>query len=131
MRIVVPRESTAAGLKTLALISEPGFYTQLSQKTEHLTSGLKEKAKAAGIPLTTNTVGGMFGFFFSKEEKITNFAQVSACDIERFKKFYHGMLENGVYLAPSAYEAGFVSSTHTTQDIDDTLAAAEKVFKTL
>ena len=121
----------AAGLKTLELICKPGFYPQLAQKTEKLTEGLKEKAKAAGIPLTTNTVGGMFGFFFSKEEKITNFAQVSACDIKRFKKFYHGMLDNGVYLAPSAYEAGFVSSMHTTQDIDDTLAAAEKVFKTL
>jgi glutamate-1-semialdehyde 2,1-aminomutase len=121
----------AAGLKTLEIISQPGFFAQLAQKTEQLTQGLCDQARAAGIPLTTNSVGGMFGFFFSSEEKISNFAQVSACNIERFKKFYHGMLDNGIYLAPSAYEAGFVSSMHTTQDIEATLAAAAKVFKTL
>jgi len=121
----------AAGLKTLELISQPNFYTELAAKTRQLTDGLRNRAKAAGIALTTNCVGGMFGFFFSAEEKITNFAQVGQCDIERFKKFYHGMLDNGVYLAPSAYEAGFVSSMHTAQDIEDTLTAAEKVFQTL
>ena len=121
----------AAGLKTLELISEPSFFTRLSDATQHLTKGIKEKADSAGIPLTTNTVGGMFGVFFSEEEKITNFAQVSECDIERFKTFYHGMLENGVYMAPSAYEAGFVSSAHTSDDIEDTIAAAEKVFASL
>lgn len=121
----------AAGLKTLELISEPHFFTHLSDKTHHLTHGIKEKADKAGIPLTTNSVGGMFGLFFSEEEKITNFAQVSACDIERFKTFYHGMLENGIYMAPSAYEAGFVSSAHSSDDIDDTIAVAEKVFASL
>ncbi len=121
----------AAGLKTLELISEPHFYSRLSDKTQQLTQGLKEKADKAGIPLTTNTVGGMFGVFFSEEEKITNFAQVSECNLERFKNFYHGMLDNGIYMAPSAYEAGFVSSMHTDEDIEDTIAAAAKVFATL
>lgn len=118
----------AAGLKTLELISAPDFYPQLASKTQQLTEGLRAKARAAGIPLTTNTVGGMFGFFFSEEETISNFAQVSQCNIERFQKFYHGMLDNGVYLAPSAYEAGFVSSMHSDKDISDTLSVAEKVF---
>jgi len=118
----------AAGLKTLELISEAGFHDRLTEKTQLLTTGLQAKARAAGIALTTNTVGGMFGFFFSEEEKITNFAQVSQCNIERFQKFYHGMLDYGVYLAPSAYEAGFVSSMHSDQDINDTLDAASKVF---
>ncbi len=121
----------AAGLKTLELISEPGFYTSLSGKTQQLVKGMQKKADAAKIPFTTNTVGGMFGFFFSEEKEITSFAQVSACNIERFQKFYHGMLENGVYLAPSAYETGFVSSAHTDSDIEETLAAAEKVFADL
>jgi len=121
----------AAGLKTLELISKPHFYSRLSDRTLQLTNGLKEKAKKAGIPLTTNTVGGMFGVFFSEEEKMTNFAQVCACNVDRFKTFYHGMLENGIYMAPSAYEAGFVSSMHTEEDIEDTIAAAAKVFATL
>jgi glutamate-1-semialdehyde 2,1-aminomutase len=121
----------AAGLKTLELISKPNFYNHLSDKTERLTTGLKEKAKDNGIPLTSNTVGGMFGIFFSEEEKITNFAQVSACNIERFQHYYHGMLDNGVYMAPSAFEAGFVSSAHSNENIDDTIAAADKVFSTL
>ncbi|MEK7260403.1 MAG: aspartate aminotransferase family protein, partial [Pseudomonadota bacterium] len=79
----------------------------------------------------THAVGGMFGFFFSSEPAIARFAQVTACDIERFKKFFHGMLGEGIYLAPSAYEAGFVSSAHTDADLAATLDAAEKVFKTL
>jgi len=121
----------AAGLKTLELISEPHFYSRLSDRTLQLTKGLKEQADKAGIPLTTNTVGGMFGVFFSEEEKMTNFAQASACNVDRFKTFYHGMLENGIYMAPSAYEAGFVSSMHTDEDIEDTIAAAAKVFAVL
>lgn len=121
----------AAGLKTLELISKPGFYHALSQRTMQLVQGLQAAADKAGIPFTTNQVGGMFGFFFSKEKSISTFQQVSKCDIERFKKFYHGMLDNGVYLAPSAYEAGFVSSVHTEADIAATIAVAEKVFKTL
>ena len=121
----------AAGMATLNLISQDGFFDALSVKTKQLVDGLKERAKSKGIALTTNQVGGMFGFFFSEEKQVSNFAQVSACDAERFKKFYHGMLEQGVYLAPSAFEAGFVSSTHSDEDINATLDAAEKVFGTL
>ena len=121
----------AAGLKNLEIISSAGFYDRLNEKVVMLTEGLKERAKATDIGLTTNEVGGMFGVFFTDAEKVTNFAEVSQCDVERFKKFYHGMLEQGVYLAPSAYEAGFVSSAHTNEDIENTLNAAEAVFKTL
>jgi len=121
----------AAGLKNLEIISSAGFYDRLNEKVVMLTEGLKERAKATDIGLTTNEVGGMFGVFFTDAEKVTNFAEVSKCDVERFKKFYHGMLEQGVYLAPSAYEAGFVSSAHTNEDIENTLNAAEAVFKTL
>ena len=94
-------------------------------------NGLQEVSKAVGIPMTTNQVGGMFGFFFSEEEKITRFNQVTQCNVDRFKLFFHGMLEHGVYLAPSAYETGFVSSAHDDEAIDKTLAAAEKVLATL
>ena len=121
----------AAGLKTLELISEDNFFENLTAKTTMLVDGLEERAKAQGIALTTNQVGGMFGFFFSEEQKISNFAQVSACDVERFKTFYHGMLDKGVYLAPSAFEAGFVSSAHSDEDINNTLDAAERVFAKL
>jgi len=121
----------AAGLTTLKLISEPGFYNQLSDRTLQLTQGIQAEAKKANIALTTNTVGGMFGLFFSEEEKITSFAQVSASNVDRFKHFYHGMLENGVYLAPSAYEAGFVSSMHSDEDIKNTIAETAKVFADL
>ncbi len=118
----------AAGLTTLNIISQPGFYATLTRQTEKLAKGLEERAAKAKIPLTTTQVGAMFGFFFTKEKNISTFEQVSACDAERFKKFYHGMLEQGVYLAPSAYETGFVSSTHSDEDIAKTLDAAEKVF---
>jgi len=121
----------AAGLKTLELISAPGFYDELGQRTTQLVQGLQTAANKAGIAFTTNQVGGMFGFFFSEEKQITSFKQVSECNIERFKTFYHGMLDAGIYLAPSAYEAGFVSSMHTEQDIAATIAAAENVFKQL
>lgn len=121
----------AAGLATLNIISQPGFYEALTQKTETLIKGLEERAAKANIPLTTNQAGAMFGFFFTEEKNITTFEQVSACDAERFKKFYHGMLEEGIYLAPSAYETGFVSSTHSDADIAKTLDAAEKVFSRL
>jgi glutamate-1-semialdehyde 2,1-aminomutase len=120
-----------AGLKTLELITAPGFYEALSAKTEKLTTGLKERANKVGIAFTTNNVGGMFGLFFSNEEKITCFAQVMACDQNLFKRFFHAMLAEGVYLAPSAYEAGFVSAAHTDEDLEQTLAIAEKVFAQL
>lgn len=121
----------AAGLKTLELLGQPGFYADLTNKTTTLVKGLEAKAEAAGIPLTTNQVGGMFGFFFTTEKQVSNFAQVSACDVERFKKFFHAMLDKGVYLAPSAYETGFVSNTHSEADIEATLKAADEVFKAL
>ncbi len=123
--------SMAAGLATLNLISQPGFHDNLSQIAVKLVDGLSEVAKSAGIPLTTNQVGGMFGFFFSDEEKITSFNQVTRCNVDRFKLFFHGMLEQGVYLAPSAYETGFVSSAHDDEAISKTLDAAEKVLSGL
>jgi glutamate-1-semialdehyde 2,1-aminomutase len=121
----------AAGLATLEQISKPGFYAALTHKTERLMQGLRERAQAARIPFTTNSVGGMFGIFFTDQNTVSTFAQVSQCDVERFKKFFHGMLDEGVYLAPSAFEAGFVSSAHSEQEITATLNAAEKVFKCL
>ncbi|MDD2723389.1 MAG: glutamate-1-semialdehyde 2,1-aminomutase [Methylovulum sp.] len=121
----------AAGLKTLELISELGFYEALTAKTERLMAGLTTAAKAAGIPFTTNQVGGMFGLFFSEDQHITRFAQVMECDQNRFKRFFHAMLAQGVYLAPSAFEAGFVSMAHTEADLDNTVAKAAGVFKLL
>lgn len=121
----------ASGLATLELISKPGFLEPVSARTSQLVEGLEARAKAAGIPLTSNHVGSMWGIFFSDEEKITNYQQVMQCDTERFAKFFHGMLAEGVYLAPASYEAGFMSAAHTDQDIADTLDAAERVFATL
>jgi len=123
--------SMSAGLATLTLACEPGFHDGLAAKASRLCAGLKEVAKANNISLTTNQVGGMFGFFFTDAEKVSRFQQVTECDVERFKKFYHAMLEKGFYLAPSAYEAGFVSSTHTDADIDATIQAAGEVFASL
>jgi glutamate-1-semialdehyde 2,1-aminomutase len=93
--------------------------------------GFAARARAAGIPLSTVVVGGMFGFFFAETARVTSYKQATTCDIERFRKFFHGMLAEGVYLAPSAYEAGFVSSAHTESDIAASLRAAETVFRTL
>ncbi len=121
----------AAGLKTLELIEQPDFHIELSRKTEKLTNGLSALANKAGIPFTTNRVGGMFGLFFSNAPKISRFSQVMACDQELFKRFFHGMLAAGVYLAPSAFEAGFVSAAHSDTDIEKTLAIAEQVFASL
>jgi len=121
----------AAGLATLKLVQQPGFHDRLSAQTAKLANGLKQKADAAGIPMSVNQVGGMFGFFFTEEDNIEFFEQVTQCDQERFKKFYHGMLDRGVYLAPSAFEAGFVSAAHGDDEINATLAAAELVLATL
>ena len=123
--------SLAAGLKTLELTGSDGFHAQLDQATKRLTSGLQAAADKAGIPFTSNQVGGMFGCFFSSETRISRFEQVTRCDLQRFQQFYHGMLEAGVYLAPSAYEAGFVSSAHSDALIDETVASAARVFATL
>ncbi|NOU12586.1 MAG: glutamate-1-semialdehyde 2,1-aminomutase [Methylococcaceae bacterium] len=121
----------AAGLKTLELISQPGFYETLTAKTEKLTSGLKARANQAGIALSTNNVGGMFGLFFTSEPQVSRFAQVMECDQNLFKRFFHAMLDEGVYLAPSAFEAGFVSIAHSDVDLDKTLDTAEAIFKRL
>jgi len=121
----------AAGLAMLENVSKPGFYQALTDKTTRLIEGLKQAADDAGIPMTTSQVGGMFGLFFTEETSVTRFEQVMASNQERFKQFYHGMLEQGVYLAPSAFEAGFVSSAHGDADIDATISAAAKVFAQL
>lgn len=121
----------AAGLKTLELISAPGFFEELGRKTETLITGLVQAGKEAGIPVTENHVGGMFGLFFSDADRVTDFAGSMACNQEQFKHFFHAMLDQGVYLAPSAFEAGFVSAAHSDGDLDTTLDAARKAFATL
>ncbi|MEH6549019.1 MAG: glutamate-1-semialdehyde 2,1-aminomutase [Pseudomonadales bacterium] len=121
----------AAGLKTLELISAKNFYQPIFEATHELATDFERLARDAGIPLTTNHVGSMFGIFFTEAEKITNYSQVMACNSERYNRFFHGMLERGVYLAPACYEAGFVSAAHSAEVIDQTLNAAHKVFATL
>jgi glutamate-1-semialdehyde 2,1-aminomutase len=121
----------AAGLTTLNLISQPGFFDELSDKTIMLTSGLQKAAESANVPFTTNAAGGMFGLFFSSEKSITTFEQVMSCDKGRFNQFFHGMLDRGIYLAPSAFEAGFVSSAHTLLDIEQTVKHASDIMKKL
>ncbi len=118
----------AAGLATLALLGEADFYPRLQARTTKLVTGLRAAAAAAGVPFTTNHVCGMFGLFFTREPAVHTYAQVMACDNERFRRFFHGMLAAGIYLAPSAFEAGFLSIAHTQADIDDTLAAAREVL---
>lgn len=119
----------AAGLKTLELVSRPGFYAELAALTDYLTEGLEARARAAGIPFCCNAVGGMFGMFFTDRGTVTRFSEVMATDVARFQRFFHGMLEEGVYLAPSAFEAGFVSAAHDPTVLDAALAAAERVFR--
>ena len=121
----------AAGLATLDLVCEAGFYERLSAITAKLVQGLREGAAHAGIPFTTNHLGGMFGLFFTDQDPITNFSQVMVCHQERFKKFFHGMLIAGIYLAPSAFEAGFVSSAHGDREITATVEAAGRVMHSL
>jgi glutamate-1-semialdehyde 2,1-aminomutase len=121
----------AAGLATLRECMQPGFYNGLAKKSRQLMDGFAAQAKAHGIPLTTVVVGGMFGFFFTVAPQVTSYKQAVVCDIEMFKKFFHGMLAEGVYLAPSAYEAGFVSAAHTETDISASIEAAGRVFATI
>ncbi len=121
----------AAGLRTLELISTPGFHEALAGKVERLTDGILEAARKAGVAMTTNRVGGMFGLFFTEADQVTDFAGATACDQERFRRFFHGMLEEGVYLAPSAFEAGFVSSAHSDEDLQATIDAADRVLSRL
>ncbi len=119
-----------AGLAALTALDTPE-YAKLAEQTEKLALGLKRVAQEENVPLAVNYVGGMFGFFFTEEEKISSYAQVCACDVEKFKKFFHLMLEQGIYLAPSAFEAGFLSLAHSDQDIENTLIAAKKAFSML
>ncbi len=121
----------AAGLATLEQIDTPGFYESLGERTQQLTQGLAAAAKDAGIPLAVEHAGGMFGFVFTSAGPVRRFAQITSADINRFKAFFHGMLAEGVYLAPSAFEAGFVSAAHGDEEISQTLAAAAKVFASL
>ena len=121
----------AAGLATLEKIDEPGFYEALGARTRQLSDGLMSAAQDAGIPMATENQGGMFGFVFSDDAAIRRFEQVAAANVDRFKAFFHGMLDAGVYLAPSAFEAGFVSAAHGDEEIGATLDAARKVLKTL
>jgi glutamate-1-semialdehyde 2,1-aminomutase len=119
----------AAGLATLKEISTPGFFERLTATTTTLAHGLCECARQADVALTTQSIGGLFGIFFTSAPAVSRLQEVMACDVERFRRFFHGMLEAGVYLAPSAFEAGFVSAAHTDADIQATLAAALETLK--
>lgn len=121
----------SAGLVMLDEISQPGFYEQLTDFTSKLLVGLKERADAANVPFLTSQAGGMFGIFFTDQPEVTCFAETMACDAEKFSRFFHLMLGEGVYLAPSAFEAGFVSTAHGDKELAHTLDAAERVFAQL
>ncbi|MCJ8337808.1 MAG: glutamate-1-semialdehyde 2,1-aminomutase [Pseudomonadales bacterium] len=124
--------SMQAGLAMLnALSADSSIYQQLSAKSEFLTQGIEAVAAAAGIALSSSYIGGMFGIFFTEQETVSSFAQATSCDTQRFAKFFHGMLKQGVYLAPSAYETGFMSAATSEADIEQTIAAAAQVFKSL
>lgn len=121
----------AAGMATLSALQTPDFYPQLERKAETLLAGLRERATAAGVGLVTNHAGAMFGLFFTDAPGVENYADVMRCDRERFARFFHGMLERGVWLAPAAFEAGFISAAHSAADLEHTLDAAADVFATL
>lgn len=121
----------AAGITLLNKLRQPGFHQQLNDFANKLCSGLKSRAQAAGIALTTQQAGGMFGLFFTDAPAVTTFAEATQCNLEEFKQFFHAMLDQGVYLAPSAYEASFVSSAHQEEELQLTLDAAEKAFAQL
>jgi glutamate-1-semialdehyde 2,1-aminomutase len=121
----------AAGLATLEQLDQPGFYEALSERTLQLTNGLAAAANDAGIPLSVEQAGGMFGFIFTDNAPVRHFAQVAAANVDRFKAFFHAMLAAGIYLAPSAFEAGFVSAAHGDDEISATLDAARKALAVL
>ena len=122
--------AVAAGLATLKAVSEPGFYNRLAASTQRLVAGLSAAAKDAGVTFCADSVGGMFGLYFAAKPP-ASFAEVMQCDKEKFNRFFHAMLDHGITLAPSAFEAGFVSAAHTDADIDATVSAASAVFKAL
>ena len=121
----------AAGLATLDALSRPGFHDALAATTGKLVAGMEAAAHDAGVSFTTNHVCGMFGLFFTADAPVTGYAQVMACDVGRFRRFFHAMLDAGVYLAPSAFEAGFVSAAHGGAEIDATLDAARRAFDSI
>jgi len=118
----------AAGLAMLELVQAPGFHDELARRTRLLCDGLQAWADGAGVPFSTNRVGAMFGLFFTSEKNVENYAQAIACDSAAFNRFFHAMLERGVFLAPSAFEAGFLSSAHDEDVIGATLDAAREAF---
>jgi glutamate-1-semialdehyde 2,1-aminomutase len=122
--------AVAAGMSTLKLIQEPGFYEALATQTQKLVKGLANAANAAGLPFCADSVGGMFGLYFA-EQIPASYAEVMASDKTRFNAFFHAMLDLGVYLAPSAFEAGFVSIQHDDAVIQATIDAAHQAFKSL
>ena len=117
-----------AGLKTIELISQPDFYSQLEETTARVVNGIVGAAADVGIDMNSVYAGGMFGLFFTTEPKVSNFKQATECNQQQFKQFFHGMLSEGIYFAPSAYEAGFVSAVHSNNDVETTLEAAAKVL---
>lgn len=121
----------AAGLKTLEKISSPGFHERLTKNTQQLIDGLNIAATEAGIPVKFNQVGAMFGIFFTDAPKVSSFSDVMNSDADQFKLFFHGMLDEGIYFAPSAYESAFVSSAHGDEEMEATIASAQKVFSTM
>ena len=125
------RRDVMAGFACLNEVAQPGVHETLDELTTRLAEGLREAAEEAGIPLVVNHVGGMFGIFFTDAESVTCYQDVMSCDVERFKRFFHMMLDEGVYLAPSAFEAGFMSVAHSMEDINNTIDAARRVFAKL
>ncbi|MGI9289571.1 MAG: glutamate-1-semialdehyde 2,1-aminomutase [Pseudomonadales bacterium] len=121
----------AAGLATLNLVQQENFFIQLTERAQQLIAGLRRAADDANIPFCTNQVGGMFGLFFTDAATVSSFEDAMACDVPRFQAFFHGMLEAGVYLAPSAYETGFISAAHNVTEIEATIAIAARVFSSL
>jgi glutamate-1-semialdehyde 2,1-aminomutase len=121
----------AAGLKNLEIISRDGFYDELESKTRRLLEGILDAAASNAVPMCANQVGAMFGLFFTDQDSVKGFADVSRCDVDRFKLFFHGMLQQGINLAPSAFEAGFVSSAHSEAQIQQTIDSAALVLADL
>ncbi|MFC3122986.1 glutamate-1-semialdehyde 2,1-aminomutase [Agaribacter flavus] len=121
----------AAGLAALSQITAEGFYDSIFENTKILAEGIRDLAHSHGIPMTINYAGSMFGFFFTDVEKVTNYQQAINCNTKQFNQFYHGMLEQGVYLAPASFEAGFVSKQHTKDIVDATLQAVNTVFASI
>ena len=121
----------AAGLATLTHVDQPGFHDRLQALSDRFVGGLQAAAKENGVGLATEAVGGMFGFVFTDAERVESFADISAADTEYFKRFFHAMLDRGVYLAPSAYEAGFISAAHSDADVDRTVELAADAMRAL